>query len=584
MAPVEVENNPSYIPLLLAVSRIAAAAYASSTVGQSLYQSNKALSPAQDTRNRTVKRNKLTVAFGGLAVVGLVLAVTSSVEYLTLSYRVWASERGIEVANRGLFGDGLKEAALYLRHWLSDTPVFFDALEIVAEKTRRLWWGQQVDLATIAWTALLVIEGRRRRIPHLWAYALLPHLVSLSFAQNLLYVALLQTPAPIPSPETRLARVFHFMFPEKPRKWFPRLPLLLIPLALNYLVTLWLPGTAGTPSFPTAVLLSKFLTFAPLVLPAIAPTSWGTVHPDPREAYPDITKLFNFIAAANALLHAKTTLSALLYNLPDSHKHRHSIKIPFDTERRTKWERTATAAEKVLGSMADHPAVAAAGKDALMCALSLGLWVAVRSVDVGNMLHALYDPNATWSRRPRLPSLPVKDRAAGGKRAKAKLTHAGKREQEDAEEKTAPSPPANGGVPPLSMTLRRRGGRHSKKTSASSVNSAVDGPVENTTTAAANHDHDQAPKRRGRPRKVKSEHEPESKPKLEPELDRDDDNNDDDDTYRPTPAVRADVRLGDPVPPDDFDWEPAALAWGLTAVGGLGLASAAVFGAECLAR
>ncbi|KAL2201213.1 hypothetical protein P885DRAFT_65495 [Corynascus similis CBS 632.67] len=583
MALVEVENHPSYTPLLFAVSRIAAATYASSTVGQSLYRSNKALSPAQDTRHQTVKRNKLTAAFGGLAVVGLVLSVTSSVEYLTLSYKVWASERGIEVPNR-LFWDGLKEAAPYLRHWMSDTPVFFDALEIVAEKTRRLWWGQQVDLATIAWTALLAIEGRRRRIPHLWAYALLPHLVSLSFAQNLLYVALLQTPAPIPSRETRLARAFHFVFPEKPSNWFPRLPLLLIPLALNYLVTLWLPGTAGTPSFPIAVLLTKSLTFAPLVLPAIAPASWGTVHPDPREAYPDITKLFNVIATANALLHAKTTLSALLYNLPNSHKHRHSIKIPFDTERRTKWERTATAAEKVLSSMADHPAVAAGGKDALLCALSLGLWVAVRSVDSGNMLRALYDPNATWFRRPRLSSLPAKDGAPGGKRAKAKLTHADKKEHEDVEETKAPSPPANGGVPPLSMTLRRRGGRHSKKTSVSSVNSAVDGPVENATTAAANHDHDQAPKRRGRPRKVKSEHEPESKPKLERELNRDDDDNNDDDTYRPTLAVRADVGLGDAVPADDFDWEPAALAWGLTTVGGLGLASAAVFGAECLAR
>jgi hypothetical protein len=92
---------------------------------------------------------------------------------------------------------------LHLRHWLSDTPVYLDALEIVAEKSRRFWWGQQLDLATASWTALLAIEGRRRRIPHLWAYSLLPHLVSLSFAQNLFYVALLQAPSPIPTQETR---------------------------------------------------------------------------------------------------------------------------------------------------------------------------------------------------------------------------------------------------------------------------------------------------------------------------------------------------------------------------------------------
>ena len=93
--------------------------------------------------------------------------------------------------------------SLHLARWLSDTPVYLDALEIVAEKDRRLWWGQQQELATIAWMALLAVEGRRRRIPHLWAYALLPHLVSLSFAQNLFYVALLQTPSPLPSQETK---------------------------------------------------------------------------------------------------------------------------------------------------------------------------------------------------------------------------------------------------------------------------------------------------------------------------------------------------------------------------------------------
>jgi hypothetical protein len=107
---------------------------------------------------------------------------------------------------RTLTADGTNETPLYLRYWLSETPVLLNALEIITEKARRLWWGQQLDAATIAWTALLAVEGRRRRIPHLWAYALLPHLVSLSFAQNLFYVALLQTPSPIPPQETRYGR------------------------------------------------------------------------------------------------------------------------------------------------------------------------------------------------------------------------------------------------------------------------------------------------------------------------------------------------------------------------------------------
>ncbi|KAH6849788.1 hypothetical protein B0I37DRAFT_96914 [Chaetomium sp. MPI-CAGE-AT-0009] len=586
MAPVEVEREPEVMPLALAVLRVAVAIYASYTVGRSLYQSHKALAPAQDTQNRKAERLKLTTAFGSLAALGLVFAVTSGLKYFTLSYKVWASERGVAVpnslfGNRTLTTDGSSEPTLYLRFWLSETPVFLDALEIITEKARRLWWGQQLELATISWTAFLALEGRRRRIPHLWAYALLPHLVSLSFVQNLFYVALLQAPSPIAPHETRyiqstcprkcaanltrIAQFLHRMLPKKPHNWFPKLSLLLVPLVANYLLILWLPSVVWTPSFPTAVALSKVLTLAPLILPAIAPASWGTVHSDPRDAYPNITKLFNVISASSALLHARTTLSALLYNLPDSSKHRHSVfMIPIETEKRSKWERTATAIEKVLGSMTDHPAVAAAGKDVLLCTLSLGLWAAVRSTDTTNMLRSLY-------------SIPKPRQLSPSRESPSKPPKA----------EPSPSPDDDGHptpAPGLGMTLRRRG--RSNKGSISSTSSS-NAPGEDTTAPTVH----QPPKRRGRPRKAKPEPEPELElePKAEPKLDPEHHEperevNGDDKIYEPAPAVQAEVGLGDAMPEDDFDWESASLAWGVTVLGGLGLGSAAVLGAECLAR
>jgi len=96
--------------------------------------------------------------------------------------------------------DGDSSTPLYIRRWLSDTAVYQDAAEVVAEKSRRHWWGQQIDVAKISWALLLAIEGRRRGIPFLWAYLSLAHLVNLSFAQNLFYLAMLLTPAPIPKP------------------------------------------------------------------------------------------------------------------------------------------------------------------------------------------------------------------------------------------------------------------------------------------------------------------------------------------------------------------------------------------------
>ena len=86
---------------------------------------------------------------------------------------------------------------MHIIRWLSDTPIYWDAFEIVGEKARRLWWGRQIELATWPWALLVSIEGRRRNIANLWAYPALAQLVSLSFAQNLFYLALLLTPTPI---------------------------------------------------------------------------------------------------------------------------------------------------------------------------------------------------------------------------------------------------------------------------------------------------------------------------------------------------------------------------------------------------
>lgn len=90
--------------------------------------------------------------------------------------------------------------------WLEDTPVYQDAFEIVAEKARRFWWGQQIDLALPPWAVFMAVEGHRRGISNLFSFLALAHLVNLSFAQNAFFVALILTPVPLPEkvlPSTR---------------------------------------------------------------------------------------------------------------------------------------------------------------------------------------------------------------------------------------------------------------------------------------------------------------------------------------------------------------------------------------------
>ena len=111
-----------------------------------------------------------------------------------------------------LFGDkgalrgGEHPGRLHIARWLNDTPFYQDALEIVAEKARYFWWGQQVNLGAVSWSVFLGIEGQRRKIPYLWAFMALAQLVNLSYAQNLFFLALLLTPVPLPENVKELTR------------------------------------------------------------------------------------------------------------------------------------------------------------------------------------------------------------------------------------------------------------------------------------------------------------------------------------------------------------------------------------------
>jgi hypothetical protein len=306
-------------------------------------------------------------------------------------------------------------------------------------------------------------------------------------------------------------------------------------LALNYTVQYMFSFMAGAPAFSNFAILSRVLTFAPVAIPRIIPQSWGTIHRHPHDAYPTYTKLFRKIAVISAILFAKATLTGLWYNLPDSHKHRHSIHIPFDTVRRSNWERTTSAAGKILGSMSDHPIVSLVGWDVIISVVSLGLWAAVRAMKVEDILVSsvpYYRTDSTTS-----PEAAVKSMVEDGK-------------QEQLDEQP--------------YTLRRRGLR-------------TRAGIPDVSSSKEADDESPLPKKRGRPRKTKADPLPEHEQQLlEPELV-------DDETYVPPPEVEADVVEGDQLEAED-EWESAALAWGITALGGLGAASAGVFGGECIAR
>ncbi|KAK1999828.1 hypothetical protein LX36DRAFT_655071 [Colletotrichum falcatum] len=535
MAPVPLEPEVKYLPLSLVGSHALAVIYLGFTVAQSLYKAYHDQPPSQRTRARLDRRSTLTPLFTGLALASLCSAGYWALSYAKLSYRVWADQRGVEAPIR-FYGDhGLfpsqNATQVYPGRWLTDTSVHIDALEIVAEKARRFWWGQQIELATISWSLLLAVEGRRRNIPSVWAYLALAHLVSLSFAQNLFYLALLLTPAPSAAahqerPNSTLGRLRHRVFPPKPANWLPHPALLLASFCTTYVLIYWAPSTVGTSTFAKIAVTGRVLSFAPVAIPSVVPVSWGTVYSDPHGAYGIFVELFRFVSTSSFVFHAKETSLGLLYNTPDAHFHRHSRFLPFDSVQRSTWERTTTAIGKVLGSASDHPVVAAVAWDVLLSGASQGLWAAARALDVNDILASatpFIQKNLSRAQSP--PSLP--------------------------EGTNEPTPEPESVSNADARTARRRGRPSKVESEKMSISETPEsGSI-----------------RRGRPRK----HAVNPEEALE-------------DAYEPSPAESRAAVEGDELPDSDLDWESAALAWGLTAVGGLGSSSAGVFGAECTSR
>lgn len=328
----------------------------------------------------------------------------------------------------------------------------------------------------------------------------------------------------------RWARIRDTISPPKPQNWSLKPGVFLLSITLSYAGIFYLPYAADTPVFNRVVAAARGLTFAPLILQSLAPVSWGLVHPHPEKANSAFTDLFRLMSFLSLTLHGMTTFNGLRYNLPNSHYHRHSKLLPWDIEERSKWERARTASGKLLGSLADHPVVAAVGYDVLLSGLSIGIWAAVRALRASHVLTSA------------VPLYEDSDDLNGG-HASAKATE----DDDDDKASTAGS-------------VRRSSRQH--KARVPSVSSVASRDGEDHRGGAP------APRRRGRPRKVK--HDPEEEPG--------------DETYEPSVEEVKTSAEGDSLPSQEVDWEAAALAWGLTAMGGLGLGSAGVFGGECLAR
>lgn len=138
----------------------------------------------------------------------------------------------------------------------------------------------------------------------------------------------------------------------------------------------------------TVSLLARSIPFTFLALPYIIPSNWGSVQTDPHASHHAYITLFRFIASFSALLHLKSTAIAIVFNAPESQYHRHSLLHPFETERRSTFIRGYTAVNRVIGAIREHPAVASVGWDVILSGFSLGVWAAIRGLEITDIMGA----------------------------------------------------------------------------------------------------------------------------------------------------------------------------------------------------
>jgi hypothetical protein len=263
------------------------------------------------------------------------------------------------------------------------------------------------------------------------------------------------------------------------------------------------------------------------------------VRSDVITAHRSYTSVFYWFAALSFVLHVKQSFTALRDNTPAQHSRFYNFVWNTHTyEETTALNRSSTAVYKVLNAISDHPAISVIGWDVLFSALSFTVWSFVRSLDVNDMLKC--------SALPFL-DLPVDSEEHNDEAEEVQVTHGGRHVKFTTEDEI---PDHADDVAPISPTKRR--GRPPKSTSK------VDG-VEDSATSTGT-------LRRSTRRK------------------RTPDDSEDGYVAPSKTAELASTEHGEGAGDVVEGAEAGALAWGLFVLGGLGVISASVLGAEVRAR
>jgi len=374
----------------------------------------------------------------------------------------------------------------------------------------------------------------------------LARLIGLSTAMNLFNIALLVTPVPMTRATTH----------NKNPLWTPPPSLYLLFALGSFAMVATTPYTKTAQSAHTIFRLVYYA--APLalaLLPDLLPARLGKTYSSTEQVRSAQSKIFSTLALLSLALHLKTSVTAVFDNAPTTYTRNNFVWNTHGEERHA-LDKLHVALAHVLGVLNEHPAVSAVGWDVLLSALSACAWAFVHGVDVDGMLKCSVVP---WHKSPADEATVVKMEGSGAPNVvrpsvSSVLKRAAERPRED-------EIVVDDAVAPV-----KRGRGRPKKNST---------PVSKSASSAVADVG--ASMRRSMRRQTAS-------PALD--LDSDEQDEDDDETYVPPAGVARQVAdIGTDAHESDLaeESEAGALGWGMFVVGGLGMLTAGVFGAEACA-
>lgn len=153
--------------IVFVVYVISALLFTGMIVGILTYSPKKSWSPTMSNRQRRLSYESKFQIFTALSVLSFSVLAYHMISFLVISYRGWASVRGIEVPSRFFGQDDVIDlqkriVRVYIWQWLTSSTLFKDFAEIICGSSARYWWTQQALSVTMTWSFFMSIEGMDR--------------------------------------------------------------------------------------------------------------------------------------------------------------------------------------------------------------------------------------------------------------------------------------------------------------------------------------------------------------------------------------------------------------------------------------